>query len=724
MPTLPCPNSVASALPPTGACSAPLALPDFALAQAERVLPALQWHLAQAQAARQTVCSAAFAANWQTLSATLGVALEGLHRCWGEAQHLQAVLDTPALRAAINAMLAQVSSFYAQLDSDPDVYATLRRIDGRALPSAAARALSLALRQARLSGAALDATARTRYQDIAQRLAELQQKFGENVLDASDAFCLDVDAAHMVGVPADVQAACAQQAQAAGLVGRYRLSLHLPVYWPILQYAQDRELRRVLFSAYATRASDVASAQTRPEHADSAPAPALDNSAVIEEILALRAEEAALLGFEHYAALALVGEMAGSAEEVTTFLLDLAQQARPFAERDAADLRAFARTHLALPDPQPWDWTFISERMKEHRFAFNDQEVKAYFSLKRVLTGLFDLLQSLFGVSIQALPAGAVPVWHEQVQVGAVVREGTTIAHYYFDPYARVGKQSGAWMHGLRNRWLRPDGAGPTLQTPIAIVVCNFTPPQEGRDSLLTHDDVITLLHEFGHGLHHMLTTVDEYDVAGLYGVERDAVELPSQMMENFCWEWDVLQTMSAHVDSGAPLPRALYERMLAAKHFQSGLRTLRQVEFALLDMRLHSHPHNFAAAIDLQATLQAVRAHTAVLPPLALDRPAHSFSHIFAGGYAAGYYSYEWAKVLSADVYEAFAQAQQPQQRRHVGARYAAEILQVGGSRGAMESFIAFRGRQPDISALLRQEGMSVQAAHAMPSPPVATDT
>jgi oligopeptidase A len=392
-----------------------------------------------------------------------------------------------------------------------------------------------------------------------------------------------------------------------------------------------------------------------------------------------------------------VPKMARSTEEVAGFLRDLSTRARPYAERDLAELSAFAASELGLPDLQSWDLGYASEKLKEARYAFSDQEVKRYFTEPRVLAGLFEIVQTVFEVAI--VPDRA-PVWHDSVRFYRVERDGKLLAQFYLDPYARPGKQPGAWMDDVRVRWARPDG---TLQTPVATLVCNFAPPVGKEPALLTHDDVITLFHEFGHGLHLMLTRIDDIGVSGLSGVEWDAVELPSQFMENFCWEWSVLERLTAHVESGQPLPRALFDKMVAAKNFQSGLATVRQVEMGLFDLRIHAEP---GADQQVQRVLDEVRREVGVFQPPPFNRFQHSFSHIFAGGYSAGYYSYKWAEVLSADAWSAFEEA--GTLSVVAGRRLREEILEAGGSRSALENFTAFRGREPRIDALLRHQGMA----------------
>jgi oligopeptidase A len=415
------------------------------------------------------------------------------------------------------------------------------------------------------------------------------------------------------------------------------------------------------------------------------------------ELLALREEESKLLGYENFAQVSLVPKMAESPAQVAAFLRDLAKRARPYAERDLAELREFAESELGMEELASWDLTYVSEKLKEKRYAFSDQEVKQYFTEPKVLEGLFKIVETLFEVAIRPDTA---PVWNPGVRFFRIERAGQLVGQFYLDPYARSGKRSGAWMDDVRGRWARPEGR---LQTPVAHLVCNFAEGVNGKPALLTHDNVITLFHEFGHGLHHLLTQVNDIGVAGISGVEWDAVELPSQFMENFCWEWDVLKHMTAHVDTSEPLPRVLFDKMIAAKNFQSGMQTLRQIEFALFDMRLHSEPGSEAR---IQQVLDEVRREVAVVVPPQFNRMQHSFSHIFAGGYSAGYYSYKWAEVLSADAYSAFEDAgvlDVP-----TGRRYRESILEVGGSRPAEESFRAFRGRDPSIDALLRHQGMA----------------
>ena len=672
-------------------------LPLFDQVRPEHVQPAIEQLLAAADQALTTVTADDFPADWLQLSATLDVATERLGRAWGTVGHLKSVCDTPELRAAYNTMLPAISDFWTRLGADERLYARYKAIDPATLTTEQQQALKNALRGFVLSGAELQGADKQRYAEIQERMATLVQKFSENALDATDHWALYVNADELDGVPQDVIDATRAAAEAEGREG-CKLTLKLPVYLPLMQFAHSSALREKLYRAYTTRASDQAEGD----------ASRFDNSAIMAEILALRQEESQLLGYRNFAEVSLVPKMADTPEQVIAFLRDLAAKARPHAERDVADLRQFAREQLGLDDPQPWDWTYVSEKLKEARYAFSEQDVKPYFTAPKVMAGLFRIVENLFDLRITRDQA---PVWHDSVEFYRLERDGQLVGQFYLDPPARNGKRGGAWMDGVRDRWQRPDSA--RLQTPVAHLVCNFAAGVNGKPPLLTHDDVITLFHEAGHGLHHMLTRINEHDVSGINGVEWDAVELPSQFMENFCWEWHVLQNMTAHVDTGEPLPRALFERMLAAKNFQSGMQTLRQVEFALFDMLLHSQE---TPPADVMPLLRQVREEVAVLPTPAYNRMANTFSHIFAGGYAAGYYSYKWAEVLSADAYAAFEEtaAADGSPDPSTARRYREEVLEVGGSRPAMESFKAFRGREPSVDALLRHQGMTEAAVAA----------
>ncbi len=667
-------------------------LPLFDRIEPADVAPAIDELLGEAERALATVTADDFPARWRDISATLDTATERLGRAWNAVGHLNAVADTPELRAAYNAAMPKVVEFWTRLGSDDKLYAKFQAIDPAQLDAEQAQAYKNAMRNFVLGGAELTGAAKERFAQLQERLAELSQKFSENALDATDGFSYYADPDQLDGVPVDVVQAARAGAQADGKQNMCKLTLKMPCYLPVMQFATDRALRQLLYRAYVTRASDQSSEEVRK----------YDNSALMQEILKLRLEEARLLGHRNFGELSLVPKMAESPAQVVAFLRDLAAKARPFAERDLADLHAFAADQLGLADPQPWDLSFVGEKLKQSRYAFSDQDVKQYFTAPKVLAGLFKIVETLFDVTIRPDTA---PVWHDKVEFFRIERAGALLGQFYLDSAARNGKRGGAWMDDVRARWLRPDTGG--LQTPVAQLVCNFADGVGGRPPLLTHDDVTTLFHEFGHGLHHMLTQVNERDVSGISGVEWDAVELPSQFMENFCWEWDVLRHMTAHVDTGEPLPRALFDKMLAAKNFQSGLQTLRQVELSLFDMLLHTEHDPSDAVMPL---LHRVRAEIALVTPPDWNRTAHTFSHIFSGGYAAGYYSYKWAEVLSADAYAAFEESMGPDGTPSVetGRQYRESILEVGGSRPALESFKAFRGRAPTLDALLRHEGMT----------------
>ena len=669
--------------------------PAFADIRPEHVGPAIDALLADAEAALERVVSPAVPAEYEAVSLALEVPVDRLMRAWGHVSHLQGVADTPEMRAAHAENQPKVIDFSTRLGADERLYAKYKAIAASPaaaqLDAARRKALDNALRDFVLGGAELQGAARERYAAIQDRTGTLSQQFGDHVLDATDAWSLVVSEERLAGVPADVKAAARAAAQADGAEG-YKLTLQAPCWVPLMQFASDRTLRETIYRADATRASEFGPAE-------------LNNGPLMQELLALRAEEAALLGYAHYADLALVPKMARDATEVIDFVRDLARRARPHAERELAELRAFAAQHLGLSDLQAWDRPYASEQLKQSRFAFSSQDVKQYFTEPRVLEGLFGLIHTLFGVTVR--PAQA-PVWHPSVRYFELTRPSARpgdggdeiVAAFYLDLHARAGKQSGAWMDDCRGRWQRPGG---DLQLPVAHLVCNFAPPVGDQPALLTHSDLITLFHEFGHGLHHMLTRVDDLAVAGISGVEGDAVELPSQFMENFCWEWAVLSGLSAHVDTGQPLPRDLFDRMLSARHFQSGLKLIRQCESALFDMRLHAEADT---ADRVQAICDEVNAELQPMRAPDFLRYANTFGHLFDGGYAAGYYGYAWAQVLSADAYAAFEEAGFDDAA--TGTRFREQVLEVGGSRSALESFRAFRGRDPSLDALLRHSGLA----------------
>jgi oligopeptidase A len=667
-------------------------LPRFAEIKPEHVTPAVDALLAENRELLERLASAPEAPAWDGFVAPLDDANERLARAWGQVGHLNAVVNSPELREVYNGNLPRISAYYTDLSQDERLYAkfkALREAPGfAALDRERRKIIDNELRDFRLGGAELPPEKKLRFKAIRAELDRLSSRFNDNVLDATNAFAHFVsDPAQVAGIPADVLEAARAAAAADGQDG-WKFTLHMPSYLPAMQYADHRPLRELLYRAYVTRASELADD------------PAWDNAPLIDEILRLRREAAALLGFRSYAELSLMPKMAESPEQVLAFLDDLSARVKPFAQRELEDLRQFAQRSLGLHALEAWDIAYVSEKLRVARYAFSEQEVKQYFPEPKVLAGMFGLVQTLYRIRITAAPA---PVWHPDVRFFDIRDEdGALIGQFYLDLYARPSKRGGAWMDDAITR----KRIGERIQTPVAYLTCNFSAPVGERPALFTHSEVTTLFHEFGHGLHHLLTRVEHRGVAGISGVEWDAVELPSQFMENFCWEWDVVSGMSAHVDTGAPLPRALFDKMLAAKNFHNGLQFVRQLEFALFDMHLH-HGYEPAGPSRVQALLDRVRSQVAVVIPPAYNRFANGFSHIFAGGYAAGYYSYKWAEVLSADAYSLFEE--QGVLNPEVGERFWREILSVGGSRPALESFVAFRGREPSIDALLRHSGMAV---------------
>ena len=672
-------------------------LPRFAEFRPEHVAPAIDRLIAEARAAMHRAAAPETAVEWDAFVAPLEDANERLSRAWGQVSHLHAVMDSPALREAYNANLQKITQYYTELGQHEALFAKYRAL--RAAPafealSAPRRAIvEHALRDFRLGGAELAPERKTRFAQIQDEAASCAAKFSQNLLDATNAYAVVIkDAVRLAGIPQDALAAAREAAEKDGKAG-WKFTLHMPSYLPVMQYADDRALRETLYRAYATRASEFGD-------------PAWDNTALMLHLLRLRREEAALLGYANFAEVSLVPKMASSPAEVTAFLEDLAQRARPQAERDAAELRAFARERLGIERLEAWDLAYAAEKLRLQRYAFSDQEVKQYFPEDAVLGGLFGLVETLYGVSLRSAKAA---VWHPDARFYELRdAQGAPVGQLYLDLYARASKRGGAWMDDAVTRRRRGD----RIQAPVAYLNCNFSRPAGGKPALFTHDEVITLFHEFGHCLHHLLTRIEDLGVSGINGVEWDAVELPSQFMENFCWEWEVLAGMTRHVDTGEALPRALFERMLAAKNFHSGLAMLRQIEFAMFDMRLHAE-FDPAGEATILSLLDEVRARVAVFIPPAFNRFPNSFSHIFGGGYAAGYYSYKWAEVLSADAYSAFEEARDARPGANgvldpaTGARFRDEILAVGGSRPAAQSFHAFRGRAPRVDALLKHNGM-----------------
>jgi oligopeptidase A len=665
-------------------------LPRFdAIAPAE-VRPAIEHLLAHNRAQIERLTADTVAATWADFAAPLADSIEMLSRAWGIVGHLHSVNDVPEWREAYNGMLPEVSRFYAELGQNLKLFAKYKALRDSAqyptLSAAQQKIVDNEVRDFRLSGAELPETEKPRFQAIAEELASLSAKFSENLLDATNAFAEYVsDENELAGLPADVKQAASEAAAKEGKTG-WKFTLHMPSYLPVMQYADSRHLRAALYRAYATRAAEFGPSE-------------LDNTPLIRRLLELRREEAQMLGYASFAELSLVPKMAESVPQVLAFLRDLAVKARPFAEQDVAELRRFAASSLGLATLEPWDVGYASEKLLQARYAFSEQEVKQYFTEDKVLAGLFHVAETLFGVRLKA---DSAPVWHEDVRFFRIeTPAGERVGQFYLDLYARDSKRSGAWMDEAITRRRTASG----IQTPVAYLNCNFSRAVGGKPATFTHDEVITLFHETGHGLHHLLTRAEELGVSGIHGVEWDAVELPSQFMENYCWEWSVLSRMSAHVDTGEPLPRALFDKMLAAKNFLSGMQTVRQIEFSLFDLLLHADfdPSGAQSVLEL---LAEVRREVAVIVPPDWHRFPNSFSHIFAGGYGAGYFSYKWAEVLSADCYAAFEEAGNPFDPA-TGKRFLDEILSVGGSRPALDSFRAFRGRDPQADALLRHSGM-----------------
>jgi oligopeptidase A len=664
-------------------------LPRFSEFKPEYVSPAVDTLLAENRALLERLSAPEVPSTWSQFVEPLEDANERLGRAWGQVGHLNAVMNSPELREAYNANLPKITQYYTEISQHHGLFAKFKELrdsdEFKRLTSPQQRIVENELRDFRLGGAELPDAEKARFMAIRERLSQLSSRFSDNLLDATNAFAhYTVDPHDVRGIPEDVLQAAREAAKADGHDG-WKFTLHAPSYLPVLQYADSRALRELMYHGYVTRASEFG----KPEW---------NNTPLILDILKLRREMAQLLGFASYAEYSLTPKMADSPRQVLEFLAELATRAKPYAKRDLEEVSAFARGELGLDKLEAWDLAYASEKLRVSRYAFSDQEVKKYFPETTVLPGMFKLIETLYGLRIT--PAQA-PLWHPDVRFFSISdRSGEIVGQFYVDLYARPSKRGGAWMDEAITRRSK---AG-SVQVPVAYLNCNFSGPVGDKPALFTHDEVITLFHEFGHGLHHLLTRVDYLAVSGINGVEWDAVELPSQFMENFCWEWEVVEPMTRHIDSGSRLPRALFDKMLLAKNFQSGLHTVRQLEFALFDLHLH-HDYDPESGTSPLELLEQVRAQVAVVFPPTYNRFPNNFSHIFAGGYAAGYYSYKWAEVLSADAYSMFEErgVLDPE----TGKRFWNEILGVGGSRPAIESFVAFRGRQPKIDALLRHSGM-----------------
>ena len=664
-----------------------LEFPRFEDIRPEHISPAIDELISAARLAMQRLTAAPGVPSWASVVDPLTDATEKLERAWGLVGHLNAVLNIPKLREAYNENIPRISKFWTEIGQNLDLFERFKALAASPeyvfYSQARKKVVLNALRDFRLSGADLKGVSRERFSVIQIRQAALEAKFEQNVLDATDAFRLYIaDKTELAGLPEDSLQLFAAAAALDNKKG-YKITLQSPFYLPVLQYAENRALREKLYQAKVQRASEFGP-------------PERDNTPLIREKLKLAREEAQLLGFTNFAELSLFTKMAESPEEVRTFLRDLGARSKPFAVQERQELEAFAAAELGLAKLEAWDLAYSTEKLRIAHYAFSEHEVKQYFQASQVLAGLFNLVSKLFGLEVRERTA---PLWHPDVRFFEIHKGEKYIASFYLDLYARDGKRSGAWMVDARGRRSKSGH----VQTPMAYLVCNFTCPIGNKPALFTHDEVITLFHEFGHGLHHMLTRVDELGVSGINGVEWDAVELPSQFMENFAWEWDVVFGMSCHVDSGDRLPRELFEKLLAAKNFQIGMRTVRQLELALFDLQLYSifDPEGG----DWMDLLAEVRREMAVEFPPADNRFPNTFSHIFAGGYAAGYYSYKWAEVLSADAYAAFEEDSGA--NSDTGKRFLDEVLAVGGSRPTIDSFRAFRAREPRVDALLRHSGM-----------------
>jgi len=664
-------------------------LPLFDRIEPDHVSPAIESVLNEANTLIHSLKEMNAPTSWNNFVEPIEIISEKISRAWGQIEHLNAVVNSDSLRKAYNDNLIKLTEFYTNLSQDESLYKKYQSLKDsevfKSLTPSQKRIIDNVLREFKLGGAELNETDKKRFKVIQEKLAKFSTQFEENILDATNEFSIFVDHLdELIGIPEENIKKAHAEAKEDKKEG-YKFTLHFPSYLPVMQYADNRTLREKLYHAYATRASELAS-------------PKFDNTNLIEEILSLRYESSQLLGFKNFTEMSLVTKMAKSSEEVITFLMDLANKAKPFALKDMDELKSFAKT-LKIEKLEAWDIAYVSEKLRQAKYSFSENEVKQYFPEHRVLKGLFKVVETIFKLKIIKSDA---PTWHKDVSFYSIKNENDElIGQFYFDLYARNHKRGGAWMDEAISRYKNSLGSS----HPVAFLTCNFSSPSDNKPALFSHDDVITLFHEFGHGLHHMLTKVDDYSISGIKGVEWDAVELPSQFMENFCWEWDVVKHMTEHVDNKNTLPKNLFDKMIEAKNFQSGMQTLRQIEFSLFDIRLHTE-YSDQNKINPLKLLETIRDEIAVVRPPSWNRFPNSFSHIFAGGYAAGYYSYKWAEVLASDAFSLFEE--EGILSSHAGQKFQNEILSQGGSRPAMESFIAFRGREPTVDALLRHSGMA----------------
>lgn len=664
-------------------------LVDFPAIKPEHVVEGMKTLITDAESTLKTVTAKETPATWDDVITPLENKTLALSRAWGAVSHLMSVCDSPALREAYNQALPLVTQFWIGLSQSTlsEKYLAIKKSPAFSTLSATRqRIINEELVEFKLAGAFLDDEGKAKLKAVKELLAKESQKFSENLMDATNAYGLIVEnKSDLAGIPEDDIASFKEAAEAENEEG-YKITLQVPHYLAVLRYAQNRKLRETLYHAYVTRASEFDNDGK------------FNNNDVMKRIVELRQSEAAILGYKNYGEVSLATKMASTPDEVIAFLRDLAKRSLGQAKVEVEEVKAFAREKLGIADPQSWDLTYASEKLREARYAYSDQEIKQYFTEPAVFSGLFGLVQKLFGIRI--VPDTA-PVWHPDVKFFRIENaKGEKVAQFYMDLYARANKRGGAWMDNDRVRRRVND----RVETPTAYLVCNFSKPVGNKPALLTHDDVLTLFHEFGHGLHHMLTRVEDAAASGINGVEWDAVECPSQFMENFAWDWTVVEKLTAHVETGKPLPRELYEKLLAAKNFQSAMAMVRQLEFGLFDMLLHTQ---FNPQTDtIQGLLKAVRKEVAVTHQPDYNRFPNSFSHIFAGGYAAGYYSYKWAEVLSSDAFSLFEET--GVLNPETGKKWLDEVLAVGSSRPAMDSFVAFRGRKPTIDALLRHSGIA----------------
>ncbi|HCT5133915.1 TPA: oligopeptidase A [Aeromonas hydrophila] len=669
-------------------------LPPFSQIQPDQVQPAVTQAIADCKQKISDVLAQRDPHTWDSLIAPLEEVNDRLARIWSPVSHLNSVLNSEALRAAHDACLPLLSEFQTYVGQHEGLYQAYRELaesdDFPLLSGAQRKEIQNTLRDFRLSGIGLPAEAQQRYGEIQARLSELASRFSNNVLDATQGWSkLVTDEAELAGLPQSAQAAARQLAELKGKEG-WLFTLDIPSYLPVMMYADNRALRAELYEAFTTRASD-----------QGPNAGKWDNSAIMTELLALRRELAQLLGFANYAELSLATKMADKPEQVVNFLTDLAAKSLPQGKAELEEIRAFAAEQHGQDELAAWDLAYYAEKLKQHKFSISDEQLRPYFPASKVVKGLFEVVKRVFGMKVRERLG--IDTWHPDVRFYDIFdAEDELRGSFYLDLYAREHKQGGAWMDVCLGRRYRQDGS---LQKPVAYLTCNFNGQVDGKPALFTHNEVVTLFHEFGHGIHHMLTRIDVAGVAGINGVAWDAVELPSQFLENWCWESEALAFISGHHETGEPLPADLLEKMLTARNFQAAMQMLRQLEFALFDFRLHQE-FDPASADQIPALLDEVRSQVAVMTPPAFNRFQHSFSHIFAGGYAAGYYSYKWAEVLSADAFSRFEE--EGIFNPATGQSFLKNILEKGGSKEPMELFRAFRGREPQVDALLRHSGIA----------------